>query len=101
MPTKDFGRLFVTSIHAHPRWWQGRLLPTRTLTQETEPPWRVGHGLAVRVGRATALVIGWWVRPRRVSEAESEMLLRAMAGQEIEDNSVARDFIGPSAFDLY
>lgn len=62
--TLDIGRLYFTLLRNPPK------LIERAESQESEPPYRQGRGVAILVWPRLALVIGWWFYTHREWDEE-------------------------------
>lgn len=74
MATKDLGPLYFTKVTMPVGVWPPF---TYAETRRTEPPWRIGRGIAIRFSRERAAVFGVWGFKRKF-ETEEDGLRDAM-----------------------
>lgn len=77
MATKDLGPLFFDSVRSYNHPWC-----SLAYSQETEEPYRQGHGIAIRVTKRFVLVVGWWRRPVLTEDEALFSALKASTHRE-------------------
>lgn len=77
MQTRDFGRLFVHTLHLQPD------APRFHIAQSvsTDPPYRLGRPVVIRLFRGFSVAIGWWMD---TGWDEEEALMAAVIGYGVD-----------------
>lgn len=88
MQTKDIGNFYWHSL-TYP--YRPKGLFERAYSQELDPPFRRGHGIAIRFPYSkSAIVLGIW---KKTGYTESEALTYAIKGRGLPKEEVNWDFI--------